>query len=195
MGIYSFNSLGRSEDPSFTIKQMIVTASWPGATAKEVEEHITNKLEKDIQNVPNVDYISSYSRLGVCVINVYLKATVPGKEIRQRWLELRNIVNDARKDLPEGTVGPFFNDRFDDVYGNIYAVTSDDFSYEDMRVVAEKIKQKFFLVPDVKKVELIGVQPEKILIKISNAKLAQRATTASPNPWPALSIFHASSGR
>ena len=173
MGIYSFNSLGRSEDPSFTIKQMVVTASWPGATAKEVEEHITNKLEKDIQNVPNVDYISSYSRPGVCVINVYLKATVPGKEIRQRWLELRNIVNDAKKDLPEGTVGPFFNDRFDDVYGNIYAVTSDDFSYEDMRVVAEKIKQKFFLVPDVKKVELIGVQPEKIFIKISNAKLAQ----------------------
>ena len=173
MGIYSFNSLGRSEDPSFTIKQMVVTASWPGATAKEVEEHITNKLEKDIQNVPNVDYISSYSRPGVCVINVYLKETVPGKEIRQRWLELRNIVNDAKKDLPEGTVGPFFNDRFDDVYGNIYAVTSDDFSYEDMRVVAEKIKQKFFLVPDVKKVELIGVQPEKIFIKISNAKLAQ----------------------
>ena len=90
MGIYSFNSLGRSEDPSFTIKQMVVTASWPGATAKEVEEHITNKLEKDIQNVPNVDYISSYSRPGVCVINVYLKATVPGKEIRQQPHVLRH---------------------------------------------------------------------------------------------------------
>lgn len=173
MGVYAFKTLGRSEDPTFAIKQMIVTASWPGATAREMEELVTDKLEKEIQNVPNIDYLTSYSRPGVCVINVYLKETVPQKEIRQRWLELRNIVNDARATLPQGVSGPFFNDRFDDVYGNIYAVTSESFSYEEMRLVAEKIKQKFFFVPDVKKVELIGVQPQKIYIRISSARMAQ----------------------
>lgn len=161
MGIYSYNSLGRSEDPSFTIKQMVVSAAWPGATAKEVEEHLTDKIEKQLQTVPNIDRITSYSRPGTAVINVYLQDTVPVKEIKQRWLELRNIVNDGKGDLPDGALGPFFNDRFDDVYGNIYAVTSDSFSYEEMRVVAENIKDKFFQIPDVKKVELVGVQPEK----------------------------------
>ena len=173
MGIYSYNSLGRSEDPSFTIKQMVVSAAWPGATAKEVEEHLTDKIEKQLQTVPNIDRITSYSRPGTAVINVYLQDTVPVKEIKQRWLELRNIVNDGKGDLPDGALGPFFNDRFDDVYGNIYAVTSDSFSYEEMRVVAENIKDKFFQIPDVKKVELVGVQPEKIYIQMSNAKLAQ----------------------
>lgn len=161
MGIYSYNSLGRSEDPSFTIKQMVVSAAWPGATAKEVEEHLTDKIEKQLQTVPNIDRITSSSRPGTAVINVYLQDTVPVKEIKQRWLELRNIVNDGKGDLPDGALGPFFNDRFDDVYGNIYAVTSDSFSYEEMRVVAENIKDKFFQIPDVKKVELVGVQPEK----------------------------------
>lgn len=173
MGIYSYNALGRSEDPSFTIKQMVISAAWPGATAKEVEEHLTDKIEKQLQTVPNVDRITSYSRPGTAVINIYLQDTVTVKEIRNRWLEVRNIVNDGKSDLPNGTLGPYFNDRFDDVYGNIYAVTSDSFSYEEMRVVAENIKDQFFQIPDVKKVELIGVQPEKIYIQMSNAKLAQ----------------------
>ena len=173
MGIHSYNSLGRSEDPSFTIKQMVVSASWPGATAQEVEEHLTDKLEQQLQTVPNIDKITSYSRPGTAVITVYLQDEVPGKEIKQRWLEARNIVNDAKSELPNGTVGPFFNDRFDDVYGNIYALTSDSFSYEELRVAAENIKDKFFQIPDVKKVELVGVQPEKIYVQMSNTKLAQ----------------------
>jgi multidrug efflux pump len=86
MGVYAFKTLGRSEDPTNAIKQMVVTASWPGATAREMEELVTDKLEKEIQNVPNIDYLASYSRPGVCVINVYPKGTVPSKEIRQRWL-------------------------------------------------------------------------------------------------------------
>ncbi|MEG0797757.1 MAG: efflux RND transporter permease subunit [Acidaminococcaceae bacterium] len=173
MGLYSYSSLGRSEDPSFTIKQMVVSASWPGASAKEVEQHLTNELEKQLQAVPNVDYLTSYSRAGVCVINVYLKEEVNGSSIKQRWLELRNIVNDGKNKLPNGVYGPFFNDRFDDVYGNIYAITSESFSYEELRQVAEKIKNEFFQVPDVQKVELVGVQPEKIFIQIANTKLAQ----------------------
>lgn len=173
MGIFSYNVLGRSEDPSYTVKQMVVSAAWPGASAKDVEQHLTDELEKQIQNVPNVDKITSYSRPGVAVITVYLQDEVPGTQVRQRWLELRNMVNDIKGSLPEGVKGPFYNDRFDDVYGNIYALTGDGYSYEEMRQYAEKIKLSFFGLPDVKKVELIGVQPEKIFVQMDTDKLAQ----------------------
>ena len=173
MGIYSYKTLGRAEDPSYTVKQMVIYAAWPGATAKEMEELVTEKIEKEVQNAANIDHITSYSRPANCVVNVYLKDSVPSSEIRQRWLEIRNIVNDIRTQLPSDLYGPYYNDRFDDVYGNIYAITSDDFSYEDMRTVAEDIKRRFYAVPDVKKVELIGVQHEKIFLQVSNAKLAK----------------------
>lgn len=173
MGIFSYNVLGRSEDPSYTVKQMVVSAAWPGASAKDVEQHLTNELEKQIQNVPNIDKITSYSRPGVAVINVYLQDEVPGSQVRQRWLELRNMVNDIKSSLPDGVQGPFYNDRFDDVYGNIYAITGDGYSYEEMRQYAEKIKLDFFGLPDVKKVELIGVQPEKIFVQMDVDKLSQ----------------------
>lgn len=173
MGLFSFKTLGRSEDPSFTVKQMVVSAAWPGASAKDVEMHLTNTLEKQIQNVPQVDKITSYSRPGTCVITVHLKDEVPSDQVRQRWLELRNMVNDIKRDLPDGVYGPFYNDRFDDVYGNIYALTGDGYSYEDMRQYAEKIKLDFFGIPDVKKVELVGVQPEKIFVQMQTDKLAQ----------------------
>ena len=173
MGIFSFKSLGRSEDPNFAVKQMVVSAAWPGASAKEVEMHLTNELEKQIQNLPQIDKITSYSRPGVCVITVSLKDEVTGNTVRQRWLELRNIVDDGKKNLPSGVLGPYYNDRFDDVYGNIYALTGDGFSYEDMRKYAEKIKLDFYGIQDVKKVELVGVQPEKIFVQMHTDKLAQ----------------------
>lgn len=173
MGIFSFKSLGRSEDPSFTVKQMVVSAAWPGASAKDVEMHLTNTLEKQIQNLPQIDKITSYSRPGVCVITVSLRDEVKSYQVRQRWLELRNMINDIKSDLPTGTYGPFYNDRFDDVYGNIYALTGDGYSYEDMRKYAEKIKLDFFGVKDVKKVELVGVQEEKIFVQMQTDKLAR----------------------
>lgn len=173
MGLFSFKSLGRSEDPSFAVKQMVVSAAWPGASAKEVEMHLTNTIEKEIQNLPQIDKITSYSRPGVCVITVTLKDEVTGNMVRQRWLELRNMVNDAQSKLPTGAYGPYYNDRFDDVYGNIYALTGEGYSYEDMRRYAEKIKLDFFAVPDVKKVELVGVQQEKIFVQMQTDKLAR----------------------
>ena len=173
MGIFSYNELGRSEDPSFTLKQMVISAAWPGATAKEMELQVTDKLEKTIQTVPDVDYVTSYSRPGVAVITVTMKEAVPGSVIKTRWQEVRNLVSDSKKDLPSDLYGPYFNDHFDDVYGNIYAVTSDSYSYEEMRKVASNLKDQFVLIPDVKKVELVGVQPEKIYIQVANAKLSQ----------------------
>ena len=175
MGLFSFKTLGRSEDPNFAVKQMVISAAWPGASAKEVEQHLTNTIEKEVQNLPQIDHITSYSRPGTSVITVSLRDEVTGNLVRQRWLELRNIVNDAKDKLPTGTYGPYFNDRFDDVYGNIYALTGtqNGFTYEDLRQYAEKIKLDFYGVPDVKKVELVGVQPEKIFVQMDTDKLAR----------------------
>ena len=173
MGIFSFRNLGRSEDPSFTVKQMVISAAWPGASAKQVEMHLTDEIEKQVQTLPNLDKVTSYSRPGVAVITAYLKDEVKSDKVRQHWLELRNLVNDIKGDLPEGVVGPFYNDRFDDVYGNIYALTGESFSYEEKRQIAEKIKLRFYSIPDVKKVELVGEQPEKIFVQMDTDKLAQ----------------------
>lgn len=173
MGIFSFRSLGRSEDPSYTVRMMVVSTAWPGATAQEVEMHITDKLEKQIQNVPQIDKIISYSRPGSSVIKVSLKDNVDKTVVRQRLMEIRNMVHDIQKDMPSGVYGPYYNDRFDDVYGNIYALTGEGYSYEDMRKYAEKIKLQFAYIKDVKKVELLGVQPEKIYIQMEADKLSQ----------------------
>ena len=133
MGLFSFKTMGRSEDPNFAVKQMVISAAWPGASARDVEQHLTNTIEKEVQNLPQIDTITSYSRPGTSVITVTLKDEVTGNLVRQRWLELRNIVNDAQSKLPTGSYGPYFNDRFDDVFGNIYALTGEGYSYEDMR--------------------------------------------------------------
>ena len=156
-GIYSFNALGRSEDPKFVIRQMVISCAWPGATADEMEQHVTSKIEKTIQSLPDLDYITSYSRPGTCVVNVIIKEQVKNKDVRTHWLEARNYIHDHLSDLPSDVYGPYFNDRFDDVYGNIYALTSDSFTYEDMRVEAEELKRQFYTVKDVRKVDLVGV--------------------------------------
>jgi multidrug efflux pump subunit AcrB len=172
-GIYSYVKLGRMEDPDFTMRQMVVSVAWPGATAREVEEQVTDKLEKKLQDLPNLDYIKSYSKEGQAVIYVNLDDAVKKSEIRSAWYEARNLANDIKSDLPTGVVGPFFNDRFDDVYGSIYALTSDGFTYEEMRDRAEKIRRTLLNLPSVKKVELIGVQEEKIYVEIEANKLAK----------------------
>ncbi|NLU44155.1 MAG: efflux RND transporter permease subunit [Acholeplasmataceae bacterium] len=173
MGVYSYQNLGRMEDPDFVIRQMVVSAVWPGASAAQVEEQVTDKIEKKLQDTPGIDYISSYSKPGQAVIFVYLKETVPEKDVRPTWLEVRNLVNDMKSTLPTEVQGLYFNDRFDDVYGSIYALTSDGFSYEEMRSNAEKIRRELLTVKNVKKVELIGVQEEKVYVEIESSKLAQ----------------------
>lgn len=172
-GIFSYQRLGRMEDPDFVIRQMIVSVAWPGASAMQVEEQVTDKLEKKLQDTPGLDYLKSYSIPGQAVIYVNLKETVNEKDVRPTWLEVRNMVNDIKGTLPQGVVGPTFNDRFDDVFGSIYALTSDEYSYEEMREKAEQIRRTLLGVSNVKKVELIGVQPEKIYIEMESTKLAQ----------------------
>jgi multidrug efflux pump subunit AcrB len=173
MGIFSYQQLGRMEDPDFVIRQMIVSVSWPGASALQVEEQVTDKIEKKLQDVPGIFYLRSYSQPGKAVIYVTLKDTVNEKDVRPTWLEVRNMVNDMKSTLPQGIVGPSFNDRFDDVFGCIYAITSDGYSYEEMREKAEQVRRTLLGVKSVKKADLIGVQTEKIYIEMENSKLAQ----------------------
>jgi multidrug efflux pump len=173
MGIFSYQQLGRMEDPDFVIRQMIVSVSWPGASALQVEEQVTDKIEKKLQDVPGINYLRSYSQPGKAVIYVTLKDTVNEKDVRPTWLEVRNMVNDMKSTLPQGIVGPSFNDRFDDVFGCIYALTSDGYSYEEMRENAEQVRRTLLGVKSVKKADLIGVQTEKIYIEMENSKLAQ----------------------
>ena len=171
-GIFSYTKLGRMEDPDFTIRQMVVSVSWPGATAQQMEEQVTDKIEKKLQDTPGIDYIKSSSRAGTAVVYVNLRQDLPNASIRPTWQEVRNLVNGIQSDLPSGIYGPFYNDRFDDVYGSIYALTGDGYSAEELRARAEKIRRMLLDVKSVKKVELIGVQDEKIYIEADQAKLA-----------------------
>lgn len=172
-GLFSYKNLGRMEDPDFTIKQMVVSVAWPGATARQVEDQVTDKIEKKLQDLPGLDYLKSYSSPGRTVIYVNLKDTVLQKDVRSRWVEARNMVNDMTSSLPAGVMAPQFNDRFDEVYGVVYALTGDGYSYEEMREKTEKIRRILLDVPSVKKVQLLGVQTEKIYIEVENSKLAQ----------------------
>ncbi len=172
-GLFAYFELGRMEDPQFTIREMVISAAWPGATAEEMQNQVTDKLEKRIQDTPGLDYINSETREGQTVIYVVLRDDLPKEQIRPTWRDVRNFCEDIKPDLPDGVYGPYYNDRFDDVYGSIYAVTGDGYNYEEMREYAEKIRRILLNVPSVQKVELIGVQPEKVYVEIQKDKLAE----------------------
>ncbi|HPT49511.1 MAG TPA: efflux RND transporter permease subunit [Accumulibacter sp.] len=183
-GVLSYFKLGRAEDPDFTFKAMVVRTLWPGATAREVELQVTERLEKRLQDVPWVDVVRSQTRAGDSLITVLLKDYTPKKEVPEAWYQIRKKVGDIRNTLPQGVIGPLLNDEFGDTFINIYALTGDGFDLAALRREADRIARELRQVPDVKKVELIGVQDEKIYIEIADAKLA----TLGLNP---LTIFDA----
>lgn len=171
-GLWSYFHLGRSEDPDFTIRQAVVSAAWPGATAEQITEQVTDPLEKKLQDTKGLDYLKSFTHDGKTVIYVNLKDSVKKEDIQTRWHEVRNLVNDEKASLPTGVYGPYVNDRFDDVYGSIYAVTGDGFSYEEKRKSAEMLRRRLAAVEDVQKVELLGVQEQNMYIEMDQNKLA-----------------------
>ena len=171
-GAMLYFKLGRMEDPKFVIREMIVAAYWPGATAYEMQEQVTDKLEKKLQDIPGVDNIRSKTRAGSTEIHIELNDTVDTSMIRQTWRDVRNYCRDIT-DLPEGVRGPYFNDTYDDVFGSIYALTGDDFSYEELRRHAEEIRRLLLDVDDVKKIQLLGVQSEIVYVEIELTKLAE----------------------
>lgn len=171
-GAFAYTQLGQSEDPPFTFKVMLVRTGWPGASAVEVEQQITDKLEKKIQEVPHIDYSSSYSRPGESMIFIVIKDDTFSEEIPDIWYQVRKKIGDIRHTLPSNIESLTFNDEFSDVYGSMYALTGDGFDNFALKKQAEIIRSELLATPDVAKVDFFGEQKQRIYIELSNAKLA-----------------------
>ncbi len=171
-GISAYASLGRQEDPDFSVQTMVVQASWPGATAADTLKQLTDRLEQTLEETRNLDYIKSYTKPGQATIFVQLKESTPKSEIDDIWYQVRKKVSDIKATLPQGIIGPFFNDEFGDVFGVIYGITYDGFTPREARDFAETARAEFLRAPDVGKVEIYGDQDEKVYLNFSPQKLA-----------------------
>ena len=173
LGASAYFQLGQDEDPPFVFRIMVVRAFWPGATAQQMAEQVTDKIERTLQEVPNADKIRSYSKPGETTILFQVKDSTRGADVANTWYTVRKKVGDMRMTLPGGVQGPFYNDEFGDVYGVIYALQADGFSDAEVKNFADEVRQKLLKVADVNKVELFGVQDEKLYIEISQKRLSQ----------------------
>ncbi|SFU57994.1 efflux RND transporter permease subunit [Pseudoduganella namucuonensis] len=172
-GMLAYSNLGQDEDPPFTFRAMVVRVIWPGATALQMAEQITDKLEKKLQETPNIDEITSYSKPGETLIIVALRESASSQDTAASWYQVRKKLGDIRGTLPQGVIGPFFNDEFGDTFGSIFALSADGFNYAEMKDYADFVRQQLLSVPLVAKVDLLGVQDEKINIEFSHKKFAQ----------------------
>ena len=172
-GILSYQKLGQDEDPPFTFRAMVVRAVWPGATAVQMAEQVTDKLERKLQETPHIDKIRSFSKPGETTIILELRESTPPKDVPDSWYQVRKKIGDIAGTLPQGVIGPFFNDEFGDTYGSIFALSGDGFTYAEMKDYADFVRQQLLGVPLVAKVEQFGVQNEKVNILFSNKKFAQ----------------------
>jgi multidrug efflux pump len=173
LGFAAYFQLGQDEDPPFTFRAMVVQAFWPGATAQQMAEQVTDKIEKTLQEVPYADKIVSYTKPGESVTVLNLADSSPPGEVSESWYQARKRIADMRATLPAGVIGPILNDDFGDVFGSIFALSADGFSDEELRVYADRVRQRLLRVPDVAKVETFGVQPEKLFVEIPQKRLAQ----------------------
>ena len=173
LGIAAYFQLGQDEDPPFTFRAMVVRTYWPGATAQQVAEQVTDKIERTLQEVPYTDKIRSYSKPGESQIIFQIRDNSPPGDVPQVWYAVRKKIGDMRFTLPTGVQGPFFNDEFGDVYGVIYALSGQGYSAAELKKEADRVRQRLLSVPDVAKVELFGVQDEKVFVEIYQKKLAQ----------------------
>jgi multidrug efflux pump subunit AcrB len=171
-GVVSYFRLGRSEDPTFIIKTMVVQAAWPGATIEDTLKQVTERLERRLQETPHLDFLRSYTKAGITTIFVNLKGSANAKEVADTWYQVRKNIGDIRHTLPTGIVGPGFNDDFGATFGIIYGFTSDGFTHRELRDYVEDIRSKLLLVPDVSEIELLGAQDERIYVEFSTKELA-----------------------
>jgi len=171
-GIFEYGRLGREEDPPFTIKTMVVKTLWPGATTLDTAEQVTDRIEKKLEELPNLDYVKSYTKPGESVVFVHLKDSTLASEVPDLWYQVRKKVGDIKQTLPQGVQGPFFNDEFGDTYSLIFALTSDGFSHRELRDHAERVRSQLLGVPDVAKIDFIGTQDEKVYLEFSTQQLA-----------------------
>ncbi len=173
LGLASYFQLGQDEDPPFTFRAMVVRTYWPGATAQQVAEQVTSKIERTLQEAPFADKIRSYSKPGESQIIFQIKDSSKSSDVANVWYAVRKKVGDMRATLPGGVVGPFFNDDFGDVYGVIYALEADGFSNAEVKAFADDVRQRLLRVPDVAKVEQFGAQDEKLFVEVSQKRLSQ----------------------
>jgi multidrug efflux pump len=172
IGTMAYLRLGRAEDPSFTIKTMTIRTEWPGATAAEVERLVTDPIEKKVEELAWYDYAKSYSKPGESVVFVNLKDSTPPAAVAEQWYQTRKKIADIAGTLPQGAQGPYFNDEFGDVYSAVYAVMGADFTPDQLKKIAEEARERLLKLPAVEKVDLVGVQDQKIYIEASNQRLA-----------------------
>ena len=171
-GLVAYFRLGRSEDPTFIIKTMVVQAAWPGATVEDTLKQVTERLERKLQETPKLDYLRSFTTAGMTTIFVNLKGETTGGEVPDIWYHVRKSIGDMRHTLPVGIVGPGFNDDFGDTFGIIYGFTADGFTHRELRDYVEDVRSKLLSVPDVSKIEILGAQDEKIFVEFSMKELA-----------------------
>src|SRR6266700_3321908 len=171
-GGLSYLRLGRNEDPNFTIKTMVVQVVWPGANITDTLEQITDRVEKKLQETPGLDYIRSYTVAGTSTAFITLKGSVQSRDVPDVWYQVRKKIGDIRQNLPQGIVGPFFNDEFGDTYGIIYAFTADGFTQRELRDYVEAARSRLLRVQDVSKIDIIGAQDERIYVEFSVRQLA-----------------------
>jgi multidrug efflux pump len=171
-GFFSYLQLGRQEDPDFTIKTMVIQAQWPGASPEEVTRELTDRIEKKLEELESLDYTKSVTVSGQTTVFVYLKDTTKAADVKPTWVRVRNMIADVKAEFPQGVIGPFFNDRFGDVFGNIYAFTRDGLTERQLRDQVEAIRAKVLTVPDVGKVDILGAQDEAIFLEFSTRKIA-----------------------
>src|ERR1700758_669672 len=176
-GLFSYRSLGRAEDPSFTIKIVVVTAVWPGATAAEMQTQVADPIEKKLQELPYFDKVTTYNKPAFTAMQVAFKDNTPARDVPQLFYQLRKKISDIKDDLPAGLIGPSINDEYGDVDSILYMLTSDGADYAQMKKVAEAFRQRLLKVKNVTKVNLYGTQDEKIYVEFSNAKLATLGIT------------------
>jgi len=171
-GIFSYGRLGQSEDPPFTFKAMVIQTQWPGATADQVSQQVTERIERKLMETGDYEFVRSYSRPGESQVIFFARDSMRSSEIPDLWYQVRKKVADLRPSLPQDIVGPFFNDEFGDTFGNIYALTGEGFDYAIKKDYADRIQRELQRVDDVGKVELVGLQDEKVWIEVSNTRLA-----------------------
>jgi multidrug efflux pump len=176
-GVLSYSRLAQSEDPPFTFKVMVVRTLWPGATARQVQEEITDRIARKLQETPAVDFLRSYSRPGESTLFFNIKDSAPPSQVPDTWYQVRKKVGDIAYTLPKGAQGPYFNDEFGDVYTNIYALEGDGFSFAQLHDYAERLRTELLRVSDVNKVDFIADQEQRIYVEIANAKLAKLGLT------------------
>lgn len=176
-GVMSYYNLPRNEDPAFTIKTAVVSASWPGASVEDTVNFVTDPLEKKLQEVPYLDYLESYSRPGESVIFIYLRDNTPPDKVEELWYTVRKKVKDISPQLPAGVTSPAVNDEFADTYGTIYGFTREGFTERELRDMVVRVRTEVLTLPDVGKVNLLGIKEEQVILSFSPQKIAGMGLT------------------